>query len=190
MIEKKKIKAQQRQYGKVARASIAQEDRLLWEQKIFQKLIVLPEFIQASYVCLYYSVGDEVDTRKLIHHCLNRNMCVALPRIEGARAMQFYPVSVIEDLTLGKFNIPEPKKTQPVKLDATVLVIAPMVVFDEHCNRGGMGCGFYDSIFLDINSVVVGLAFENQKIEKVAMESHDQAVNVVVTEVKVYRRNQ
>jgi 5-formyltetrahydrofolate cyclo-ligase len=67
------------------------------------------------------------------------------------------------------------------------LIICPCTVFDESCNRMGMGGGYYDRYLPKCkNAVVAAAAFEVQKAEQVPMEPWDKAVDLVFTEKKTY----
>ncbi|MBR4020374.1 MAG: 5-formyltetrahydrofolate cyclo-ligase, partial [Firmicutes bacterium] len=91
----------------------------------------------------------------------------------------------------GAYGImePVPEKsilTEPEDID---LVICPCTVFDEACNRMGMGGGYYDRYLPKCeNAVVAAVAFEVQKAERVPMEPWDKAVDLVITEKRTYRK--
>jgi 5-formyltetrahydrofolate cyclo-ligase len=71
--------------------------------------------------------------------------------------------------------------------EAIDLMICPCTVFDEMCNRMGMGGGYYDRFLAKCeNAVVAAVAFEVQKAEQVPMAPWDKAVDLVFTEKKTY----
>jgi 5-formyltetrahydrofolate cyclo-ligase len=91
----------------------------------------------------------------------------------------------------NRFNIREPEASansiSPTDLD---LVITPLVAFDGQRNRLGVGGGYYDRTFEFLNNVatksrqtiLVGLAYELQRIKKIDASKHDVKLDAVVTE--------
>lgn len=71
------------------------------------------------------------------------------------------------------------------KFDA---IIVPVLGFDEAGNRLGMGGGWYDRFLAgQAKALKIGLAFECQKVSLLPTETHDQPLDVIVTETAIYR---
>jgi 5-formyltetrahydrofolate cyclo-ligase len=58
---------------------------------------------------------------------------------------------------------------------------------DEKGGRIGTGDGTYDRLIPDLPATTrkVGLAFEDQIIAQVPMESHDKHVDIIITEKRI-----
>ena len=70
------------------------------------------------------------------------------------------------------------------KLD---LIIVPMLGFDEHLHRLGYGNGYYDKFLATQPSAQkIGLCFDLGKVERLSIEPHDIALDMVITEENVY----
>ena len=70
------------------------------------------------------------------------------------------------------------------------MLIVPVIAFDNHGYRLGYGGGYYDctlSALASAGSVSVGVAFEDQYIEKVPIEPHDMALDWIITEERARR---
>ena len=73
-------------------------------------------------------------------------------------------------------------------------VITPLVAFDERCHRMGVGGGFYDRTFEFVNgvpsdarkTVLIGIAYELQRVEKVSVQPHDVRLDAIVSELTTY----
>ena len=70
----------------------------------------------------------------------------------------------------------------------------PLVAFDEHGNRLGMGGGFYDRSLAFMqhrkqwhSPHLIGLAHELQKISELPCESWDIPLNMIATEKTIYK---
>ena len=95
----------------------------------------------------------------------------------------------------NKFNISEPliKNQKPVRPENLNLILAPLVAFDENCNRLGRGLGCYD-LYLQFTKntpqnkrpTLIGLAYEFQKVEKLIPKSWDVQMDFIVTEKNIY----
>ena len=73
------------------------------------------------------------------------------------------------------------------------LVLVPLVGFDASGNRLGMGAGFYDRHFAFLRHRrawhrprLIGLAFEVQRVERLAANTHDVPLWGIVTERGIY----
>ena len=67
------------------------------------------------------------------------------------------------------------------------IAIIPGVAFDEKGGRIGTGSGYYDRLIpkLSITTRKVALAFEDQIISQIQMESHDKYVDIIITEKRI-----
>ena len=75
------------------------------------------------------------------------------------------------------------------------LVLVPLVGFDARGHRLGMGAGLYDRHFAFLRHrrawrrpLLIGVAFEAQKVARLAEAAHDVQLDGVVTERGVYGR--
>ncbi len=75
------------------------------------------------------------------------------------------------------------------------LVLVPLVGFDSRGNRLGMGGGFYDRHFAFLRNrrawrrpILIGIAFDVQRIPRLGSAPHDVPLWAVVTERGIYGR--
>jgi 5-formyltetrahydrofolate cyclo-ligase len=73
-------------------------------------------------------------------------------------------------------------------------VLTPLVAFDLALNRIGVGGGFYDRTFAftkmsDVadRPVLIGVAFELQKLDAIVPKAWDVRLDLVVTEDAIYQ---
>lgn len=115
--------------------------------------------------------------------------CHALPVIgEGSKILRFLDCS--GELVLGKYGIPCSAPDMPEIIPDTLIV--PMVGFDTKKNRLGYGGGYYDATIRHLRAtnpklLVIGVAYDMQKIEHIAHESHDEMMDLIVTEAGIYK---
>ena len=63
------------------------------------------------------------------------------------------------------------------------MLIVPLVGFDEKGNRMGMGGGYYDRMLKKVsaNCLIIGVAYEFQKVKKIPIENWDMPLNELIT---------
>ena len=91
---------------------------------------------------------------------------------------------------VGAYGIrtPIPERAQLLPPEALDLVLVPCTAFDTACRRVGMGKGYYDRYLPRCrNAVLLGTAFEAQRVEQAAVDAHDQRLDGFVTEEGIYR---
>ena len=158
---------------------------------VVQNFWSLPERQQWSTLFIYVNFRSEVETLDLIQRCLKHGIRVAVPLVE-ASAVSMIPLLIKDpekDLVPGYYNIPEPdpQKTlriEPAEIDAAVI---PGSVFDIHGGRLGYGGGYYDRFLANKapRAKRIGFAFELQVIDKVPVASHDQPLDILITEKRI-----
>ncbi|MCL1789723.1 MAG: hypothetical protein FWG33_05125, partial [Oscillospiraceae bacterium] len=71
-------------------------DKAKKDSVIFEKLIALPEFAKAELILTYVSTELEVDTRRLINYCFEKNIPAALPVIIDEKMKFFHLMKLWE----------------------------------------------------------------------------------------------
>ncbi|MFT7218732.1 MAG: 5-formyltetrahydrofolate cyclo-ligase [Candidatus Azotimanducaceae bacterium] len=152
---------------------------------------------RARHIAIYLSIPGEVDTAAMIDAFHEQEKAIYLPvinnqqwRAEPLLFHRFIPGETA--LRKNRFGIREPEHrigecVRGVDMD---LVCAPLVGFNQHLDRIGMGGGYYDRCFKRKGyrkTRLVGLAFNCQQAE-FEPEAHDVPMDAVVTESEVLER--
>ena len=181
--QKKEIRKSIRELKK----SIPQEDIYALSISIEEKIIGLPEILEAQTILLYYSLPDEVSTELLLQKLSNRREGVKriiLPVVdEDSLILKEYIPSKI---TQGYQNIPDPSGDDCIDPAEIELAIVPGVAFDSKCNRMGRGKGFYDRLIPSLQCKLIGLGFGFQVIDSIPCDHFDKPLDMVVTENEIY----
>ena len=148
---------------------------LLEEQSLWQK---------AKTILLYAPLPEEVDVWPLVQKALAERKTITLPRFDAV-AMKYVACRIenpAEDLVKGRFGIREPvDRCALVSLNRVDLVLVPGVAFDLQGRRLGRGKGFYDRLLALTQGTTCGVAFDEQVVEEVPVESHDVPLNCILT---------
>ncbi|MCB2101198.1 MAG: 5-formyltetrahydrofolate cyclo-ligase [Rhodobacterales bacterium] len=142
----------------------------------------------------YWPLGEEMDTRPLLRALHAAGHVCLLPVVTAAGApldfRLWWPGQDLEPGALGTLQPPADAGT--LRPD---LVLAPLVAFDDRGYRLGMGGGFYDRTLAGLRAqggptdglVVVGVAFESQRVDRVPTDPHDQPLDWILTEAGLRR---
>ncbi len=135
---------------------------------------------------------SEADVMGIVRWCWERNVKVALPRVDpgATRELTLHVAAGEQDLEPGAYGIREPKPQTPrlEQTGAISLMLVPGLAFDAAGRRLGYGGGYYDRLLERIGAgatVTVAPAFEAQLIDAVPAEPHDATVRFVVTEARI-----
>ena len=135
---------------------------------------------------LYSSVKNEVRTDSIFFWAVESGKEVYFPKVTGS-SLSFHRVGDLEELTPGKFGIPEPDgdapTVEPQELD---LLIVPGVAFDGCGVRIGHGKGYYDRFMSDVpRSKRVGILYKLQLQKSIPSEGHDVGLGLLVHELGI-----
>lgn len=150
---------------------------------IQQKVIHLIEQNGYHSVGIFMSLPDEVQTQAMIDWCFQENIKVAVPKVEDG-VINFYWISSLDDVKEGHFHVMEPV-TKELAQNIDVQIV-PMLAFDQHNNRIGYGKGYYDRYLSSFNGDVFGVAYEEQRVDHITAEPHDQRISIILTDASEY----
>lgn len=155
---------------------------------IFENLCRLPEMQAAKTVFVYYSIGREADTRRLIAWLLETGRTPALPVCLPGRLMELRALAGLDDLIPGKFGIPVPAEGSRLVLpQETELAVIPAAALTASGMRLGRGGGYYDRFLAEYAGFPVGITRQRLLQKTVPVEAFDRTLPCVVTETAVYR---
>ncbi len=168
-------------------------------KNLYRQLAQHPLFRRARHVALYLPNDGEIDPRALLLEAQRRGKATYLPVLNAwpRTRMAFQRIMPNEHLKLNRFGIAEPAfrpaRQRPIwTLD---LVLMPLVGFDEHGGRLGMGGGFYDRSLAyrsrrknGHKPTLLGLAHECQKVDRLPLASWDVPLQATVTDQGWYAK--
>lgn len=172
-----------------ARESFTKEERELLSQQIVERILESNEFRAAKTIMVYRGIRGEVCLNLIETSEKSEGKQFLFPLCLPERQMAALAPKGEDAWQSGSYGIMEPvmERSELVLPEDIDLIICPCTVFDESCNRMGMGGGYYDRYLPKCkNAVVATAAFEVQKAEQVPMEPWDKAVDLVFTEKKTY----
>lgn len=171
------------------RNSLSENEIVSNSNIISRKVISTKEFKKSPSIGIYYPIGSEVNTFEIIKYSLATKKTIGLPRIIDSNRILFFKImeNSFDDIkiTKGKYGILENSMSDSI-IEEMDLLIVPGIAFDLQGNRIGYGKGYYDR-FLSKRKAnyIIGLAFENQIINKIPKTAYDIPVNILFTEKRI-----
>jgi 5-formyltetrahydrofolate cyclo-ligase len=178
-------KAELRRKLRSARRAIGGAERLAAAQAIDRAIRSLGLPRPQSRVAAYQAMDGEIDPTLVLHRALALGCEIHFPVITSARArrMRFAPLTAEA----------EPAALRQDAARWLDLVLVPLVGFDADGNRLGMGAGYYDRHFTFLRQrgawrrpLLLGLAFDLQRVDRLPAGPHDVRLWGIVTERGVY----
>ena len=156
-------------------------------RRITDKLLSLPEYMQAKSIFCYVGVGKEIDTKSILASVLANGKTLAVPRCLEKGIMEAYMISDFNDLEISPWGLLEPK-TSCIQMspDDIDLCIIPCLSCDKNGNRLGKGGGYYDRYLLRCQAPRICLCREKMLLDRVPTDKWDLPVGQVITEGNIY----
>lgn len=156
------------------------KNKVTKDNLIYQKVINNKDILSSKTLLIYISINSEVDTIKIINYFLYAKN-IAVPKIIDNN-MYFCYITNLNDLTSGKYNIPEPTNENIVTDFDNAICIVPGICYDKENYRIGYGKGYYDR-FLSKNKIkTIGLCYKECMIEKIDNDKYDYKIDEVITD--------
>jgi 5-formyltetrahydrofolate cyclo-ligase len=186
---------QARKQLRQARRNLSPRQRLAHELSICHRLLALPRLRRCRRIGLYLSADGEVDLQPLLLALQTSSKAFYLPVLRPGREprLWFAPYRLGDRLRRNRYGIAEPitRQRPPLKMRHLDLVLMPLVGFDDHLNRLGMGGGYYDRSFSFLRHSqwhrprLLGVAHECQRLPRLRPQPWDLAMDALMTETGI-----
>jgi 5-formyltetrahydrofolate cyclo-ligase len=136
-------------------------------------------------VSAFFPYKSEIDTRPLLGKLAGEGWTTCLPIVIALHEPLVFRRWLPGEPTIpGVWDIPRPTCDAPI-VEPDVLLV-PLMAFDRHGYRLGYGGGFYDRTLELLRTkkkiTAIGVAYSAQEVDSVPHDSHDQALDYILTE--------
>nr|WP_236263617.1 5-formyltetrahydrofolate cyclo-ligase [Pantoea sp. S62] len=190
MLQRQEIRQQVRHL----RRAMTDEQQAQAAEQLAELALNYAPVTTARNIALFLSVDGELNTRPLIARLWHLKKAVYLPVLHPFSPGNLLFLRYSPDTTLipNKLRIPEPPLDirQLSTLDQLDLMLVPLVAFDQHGQRLGMGGGFYDRTLQNWRQhgfLPVGLAHDCQQVDSLPVAEWDVPLPAVMTPSKLWQ---
>ena len=190
MLQRQEIRQQVRHL----RRAMTDEQQAQAAEQLAELALNYAPLSAARNIALFLSVDGELNTRPLIARLWHLKKAVYLPVLHpfSPGNLLFLRYSPDTPLIPNKLRIPEPPldMRQLITLDQLDLMLVPLVAFDQHGQRLGMGGGFYDRTLQNWRQhgfLPVGLAHDCQQVDSLPVAEWDVPLPAVMTPSKLWQ---
>jgi 5-formyltetrahydrofolate cyclo-ligase len=170
---------------KILRVRMKERRALLFQQvanageRIAELFFNQFEFPPQTIIGGYWPIGSELDIRPLLFKLHEQEFGCALPCLEpqGITYRLWTPSISLEKKMFHTF---EPPSTSLLVFPEVLLV--PLLAFDKKGHRLGYGQGHFDRFLQNHKAMTIGIGFKEQEIDKIPHQSHDFALDMILTE--------
>lgn len=144
--------------------------------------------VSGLYVSGYIRIGSEIDVLPLLCALRARGAKLLMPAVIGtARPLEFREWNENTRMQTEAFGTKAPHPNSPAHTPNILCV--PLLGFDDEAYRLGYGGGFYDRSLQTIQStqkiISIGVAYEQQRLDKLPRDVYDIRLNAVITPDKI-----
>lgn len=177
-----------RQQMRLNRDSLSPSQQQMAAQLLSQHVMATSYYQNSEHIAVYWAIGGEVSVQPLINTAWGQGKRCYLP-VVTQQQMVFVEYRQDAEMVTNVFGIPEPAdQSRTISATELELVITPLVAFDKHANRLGMGGGYYDRTFSFLMSDdiqkphLMGVAHACQEVDSLRAQAWDVPLHSVVTD--------
>lgn len=184
------LKKKQRDKYKKIRKELSNKNSFIFNKKIVNNFFNKLKLKNIKVISSFFSIKSEIPTKELNDYIMKKKIKLTFPVVKfNTKILGFRLFKANQNLTEGKFGIPEPNEKNEELLPD--LIFVPCLAFDNAGYRLGYGGGFYDHTLeylkkINHEFISVGYAYDNQRADKVYRNKNDYKLNYILTEKKLY----
>ena len=160
-------------------------------QQIQSKVFEFANFREAQTSFMYTSGNDHIPMEPIIRKALEIEKAIVIPVFTDTKNLfRLCKISDYDkDLSLNKNDILEPdtEKCKKVPLADIDIAFIPGLAFDDKGGRIGLGNNYYTRLITRLPETCrkVSLAFEEQIVDQILMDSRKHTVDIIITDKRI-----
>jgi 5,10-methenyltetrahydrofolate synthetase len=178
--EKRALRAELRERRRIRTSTQREQDAAALTRRLSELTIRLG----AKSIAAYLSLPDEPGTRPFLRWAFEQGLEVLLPvsREDGLLDWAPYDDQEEDEDVLG-MPTPTSELRGPIAINDVDLILVPAAAVDRTGMRMGWGRGYFDKTLGSMEKCppVYAVIFDDEFVDAVPRERHDQPVNGVVT---------
>ena len=182
------IKNNLRKQMKIMRNNLNNEYIIDSAKKICNTIQNLPQYQQAQNIALYYAIPGEISLYSIWHAALRIKKSCYFPVLTNDKNLLFLQANLTTIMHTNCYNIMEPdKSSNSIELQNLDIIFLPLLAFDTHGTRLGMGSGYYDqTLSKNHKALLIGVAYDFQLQPDIIPNTWDIPLNIIITPNNIY----
>jgi 5-formyltetrahydrofolate cyclo-ligase len=159
--------------------------------QIQDRVFEFANFMEAQISFMYTSGNDQIPMEPIIRRALQIEKTIVLPVFTDMKNA-FNICKILDfdkDLVLNKNDVREPDtdKCKKVSLEDIDIAFIPGLAFDDKGGRIGFGNNYYTRLITRLPETCrkVSLAFDEQIVDQIQMDSRKHTVDIIITDKRV-----
>ena len=184
--QKRALRAELRQRRRI-RTTTARDEAT---SALTRQLIQLATDLQVSRIAAYLSTADEPDTRGFLRWADDNQVRVLLPVSRADGLLDWAPYDGDdEDHDILGMPTPTSELLGPIAINDVDLILVPAACVGRSGIRMGWGRGYFDKTLgsMETRPPVYAVIFDDELVDTVPTEPHDQPVDGVVSPAGIRR---
>ena len=177
---KRALRAELRERRRITTA----RERQVRDAAITEHLIQLARDLRSRSLSAYLSTPDEPSTRDFLEWACAHEIRVLLPISRSDGLLDWAPYDGKAE-SVDDFGMPTPTSELlgPIAINSVDLIVVPAASVDRTGMRMGWGRGYFDKTLGSMENCppVYAVIFDDELVDEVPSERHDQRVDGVVT---------
>lgn len=167
---------------KVLRVQRAERDEA-WAVATGAALAAHADALPRGVLTAFVGAGGEVPTLPLLDALVAGGSDVLLPVALPDGVLEWAPYAGVDALAPAGMGLLEPTTPRrgPDAIFSADAVLVPALALDRRGGRLGQGGGYYDRILPRYGGLVIGVVADDEIVDEVPVEPHDQRVAAILT---------
>lgn len=170
-------------------------ERELAAEQLTRQLIALVSSLDPTRLSCYLSTPDEPPTRAFLAWAADHGIEVLLPVSRDDGLLDWAPLpssgadALDELLDVAGMPVPDAGLLSPLAINDAGLILVPAAAVDRSGMRMGWGRGYFDKTLgsMDRRPPVFAVVFDDELVDALPSEPHDEGVDGVVTPSGIVR---
>ena len=158
-------------------------------ERVCARIKQLEPYRHAKRIALYHAVEGEINLDSLWRSAPLQGKFCYFPALTADKSLVFLPATPATAFCKNRYDIPEPKIDFSLAIDINEIDILflPLVAFDSHGTRLGMGAVYYDrTLEQQKPKLLLGVAYDFQHQIFIKSNSWDITLQAIVTPTQIY----
>lgn len=159
-------------------------------EALTHQLIAITSTLGPESIACYLATPDEPETRPFLRWALDQGIRVLLPvsRDDGLLDWAAFDAAD-ESIDLIGMPVPTTELLGPIAINDVGLILVPAAAVDQGGMRMGWGRGYFDKTLgsMDRRPPVFAVVFDEEIVDELPRERHDQPVDGAVTPSAIVR---